>query len=126
MKTIISDLSRSALYEEELDSLIKDALVGSSRRSKRESATDDQRIYASLLQRAQTEVIQLPAVDGESGTGEARPESPNALAYARYASRTSDSAVPYNFSSQVAYYRSLVEMKMWCSVGILKLLGNSL
>lgn len=122
---------RSMQRSDELDDLIKDALIGTSLRHSPPYAAEDQRTWASVLQRAQTEVVQLPASDmpcvsGAAAASIALSPALNTVPIERLTVNVPGTGVPYNFSAQVAHYRSLVEMKMWCSIGMLKLLGNSL
>ena len=113
--------------ETPFDDSIRTVLRGEARR-----ATNSNKAWTRILQRAQTEISQLPPVtDGESeSTGTTALDLNMDLLPRHYTllSRpdgTGFDALEPNFTEQIGYYRRLMEMKVWRSVGALGLLSGT-
>ena len=106
-----------------LDDLIRDQLTREARRSE---PPESDRTLMRLLQHAQTEVEQLPALVAEGGS---TPETLPAQAQAVETTpvrrptllhRQPPTRIPqYSVADQIEAYRLMMDMKMWCTVGSL-------
>jgi len=114
--------------ETPFDDSIRTALRGEMRRT-----PDVYNAWTRILQRAQTEISQLPPIaDGKSDTDNSHVLDLNRSVLPLHytlLSRPDGSgfdALRPNFGEQIGYYRRLMDMKMWRSVGALGLLSGTL
>ena len=109
------------------DDSIRTVLRGEARR-----ASNANKAWTRILQRAQTEISQLPPVSGsesESNQTTAIDLNLNTLPeHYTLLSRpdgTSFEVLQPNLTEQIGYYRRLMDMKMWSSVGSLGMLSGT-
>ncbi|MHB8629149.1 MAG: hypothetical protein ACYDEO_23460 [Aggregatilineales bacterium] len=116
--------------ETPLDDLIRASFYTETRRR----ISDPDKMWAHLLQRAQTEVTQLPPitnrdVENAGSTGvlpEVRAELqadsyPSTLSLLRIGDVDAARLMTPTLSNQISHYRHAMEMKMWRTVGALGL-----
>jgi hypothetical protein len=113
--------------ETPLDDLIRASLFGETRRR----VGDPDKLWAQMLQRAQTEVAQLPpltktgaendlALLSEASVELQADNRPTALSLTGGDGDVSQALTP-NLADQISLYKHAMEMKMWRTVGSLGL-----
>jgi len=115
-------------HETPFDDSIRTALRGEVRR-----APNANNAWTRILQRAQTEISQLPPVVNEEANADTNHALDASLSELpiHYTLLSRPDGLGFdvlrpNFNEQIGYYRRLMDMKMWRSVGSLGLLSGTL
>ncbi len=105
---------------DQLDELVRSTLTGEARR-----VSPTSRALRTVLQRAQTEIEQLPPeTQGESDPATRRSASLNRPSAALLHRQPESVAVRPALYEQIAQHRQLMDMKMWRTLGALNLALN--